>query len=62
MLPAIDFDGEPKSWAEEIKCEWPDRMLPSELKAIELAAAKRAPKPGFRIRHIPAQPPGTRRH
>jgi hypothetical protein len=62
MLPPVDFDGEPKAWAKEIKCEWSDRMLPSELQTIELAAAKCTPKAGFRIRHIFAQPPGTRRH
>jgi hypothetical protein len=31
MLTAVSFDGEPKSRAEEIKREWPDRMLSSEL-------------------------------
>jgi hypothetical protein len=62
MLPAVDFYGEPKTWAKEVKREWPDRMLPSELQAIELAAAKRTPKPGFRIRHVSAEPSCTCRH
>jgi hypothetical protein len=62
MLPAVEFDGEAKAWAIKIKRKRPDRMLPSELKAIELAATKRAPKQGFRIRHVTAELPRTRGH
>ena len=43
MLSTVDFNGEPQARAVEIKCERPDRMLPSEMKTIELIAAKRAP-------------------
>jgi hypothetical protein len=43
MLSAVDFNGEPQARAIEIKCKWPDRMLPSEMKTVELIAAKCTP-------------------
>jgi len=43
MLSTVDFNGETQARAIEIKRERPDRVLPSEMKTIELIAAKRAP-------------------
>src|SRR6516225_3755643 len=62
MLTSIELDCEPKTWAVEIECERADRMLPSEVQAIELIAAKRPPKPGLCLGHISARLPCTRRH
>jgi hypothetical protein len=59
MLSAVEFDGQPKAWAKEVKRKRPDRMLPSEQQAIELAAAKRTPEPSFCIRHVTAEFPCT---
>jgi hypothetical protein len=39
MLAAVNFDGEPQARAIEVECKWADRMLSSEVEAIELIAA-----------------------
>jgi hypothetical protein len=43
VLTAINFDGEAKTRTVEIERERADRVLPSEVQAIELIAAKRTP-------------------
>jgi hypothetical protein len=39
MLSAIDFDRKPQARAVEVRRERADRMLPSEMKAIQLITA-----------------------
>ena len=43
MLPAIEFDGEAETRAVEIERKRSDRVLPSEMQAVELVATKRTP-------------------
>jgi hypothetical protein len=43
VLSAIDFDRKPQARAIEVQREGADRMLPSEMKAIQLITAQRAP-------------------
>jgi hypothetical protein len=43
VLSAIDFDRQAEARAIEVKRERPDRMLPPEMKTVELITAKRMP-------------------
>jgi hypothetical protein len=55
VLPAVDLDRQAEARAIEVDGEWSDRMLPSEMKTIELIAAKHTPQPGFSVGHVAAE-------
>ena len=62
MLAAIEFDGEAQAGAVEVERERPNRMLSSEMEAIELIASKHAPKLAFGVRHAASQVSCPRSH
>ena len=43
MLSAIDFNGKAEARTIEVKRKWSDRVLPSEMKTVELITAKCTP-------------------
>ncbi len=43
VLSTVDFDCEPQTWTIEVQRERTDRMLPSEMKAIQLITTQRMP-------------------
>jgi hypothetical protein len=43
VLASIDFYDQPSSGAIEVRDEWPQLVLASELETVELLAAKMAP-------------------
>jgi len=43
VLATIDFNSEAEARTIEVKRKWPDRVLPPEVKTVELIAAKRTP-------------------
>ena len=47
MRIAVEFDDQPRLRAIEIRDEWPNRMLPAELEAVELAIAEQFPELDF---------------
>ena len=55
VLPAIDFDRQAEARAIEVNGEGSNRMLPPEMKTVELIAAKRSPQPGFSVGHVAAE-------
>jgi hypothetical protein len=55
MLSTIDFNRKAEARTIEIERVRPDWMLPSEMKTIELIAAKRMPKPCFGVSHLAAE-------
>jgi hypothetical protein len=55
MLPTIDFDREAQARTIEVERKWPDRVLPSEMKTIELIAAKCVPQSIFSFGHVAAE-------
>ena len=55
VLPAVHFDRQAEAGAIEINGEWSYRMLPPEMKTIELIAAKRTPQSSFSVGHIAAE-------
>jgi hypothetical protein len=55
VLSAIDFDGGAQSRAVEVEREGTDRMLPPEMKAIQLIATQCVPEKRFSISHVAAK-------
>jgi hypothetical protein len=55
VLPAVDLHRQAEARAIEVDGEGPDRMLPPEMKPVELIAAKRAPQPRFSVGHVAAE-------
>jgi hypothetical protein len=43
MLSTVDLNREAETRTIEVKRKWSDRVLPSEMKTVELIAAKRTP-------------------
>ncbi len=43
MLSTVDLNCEAEARSIEVKRKWSDRMLPSEMKTVELITAKRTP-------------------
>ena len=43
MVPTVDLNRETEARTIEIKREWSDRVLPSEMKTVELIVVKRTP-------------------
>jgi hypothetical protein len=62
MLSAVDLDSEPERGTIEIESERPDRVLPSKVQAIHLAAPKNVPKLTLRVGHVFAQATRAIRH
>ena len=55
VLPAVHFDRQAEAGAIEINGEWSYRMLPPEMKTIELIAAKCTPQSSFSVGHVAAE-------
>lgn len=55
VLPAVDLDRQAEAWAREVDGKWSNRMLPPEMKTVELIAAKRSPQSGFSVCHVAAE-------
>jgi hypothetical protein len=60
MLAAIDLDHQAKLTANEIHRVRPDRLLPDEFAAVDLASTQAIPEFGFGIRRGLPQAPGSR--
>jgi hypothetical protein len=55
VLPAVHFDRQVEARTIEVDGEWSNRMLPPEMKTIELIAAKRTPQSSFGVGHVAAE-------
>ena len=58
MTLSISFDDQPVLMGDEVRDEAEDRLLPTELHAVELGGTEMLPKQRFTIRLIAAELPG----
>jgi hypothetical protein len=59
MLATVEFNDESTLVAGEIRKVGTNRHLPPELEPNQATIPQKVPKPGLRVRLIPAQRPGS---